>query len=148
LGGRPKTVKVKKLTVRKPKFWPRKNGHINRMDSKTKVSYVFYNNPQGSRLRGRRKPDCGNGHRQILINAKLQIGKRSQKRELPGRSTSRRRRSASECSVIKKKKMKKKKKKMMIMMMIKMKNKNKKKKKKKQKMMMMMKKKKKKKKKK
>jgi hypothetical protein len=29
--------------------------HINRMDSKRKVSQVFNNNPQGSRLRGRPK---------------------------------------------------------------------------------------------
>jgi len=28
-------------------------GHVNRMDSKSKVSQVFNNNPQGSRLRGR-----------------------------------------------------------------------------------------------
>jgi hypothetical protein len=86
------------------------------MYSKTKVSYVFYNNSQESRLRGRPKTDCGNGHKQILINAKLQIGKRSQKRELPGRSTLRSRRSASECNVIKRKNKKKKKKKMMMMM--------------------------------
>ena len=30
-------------------------GHVNRMDSKRKVSQVFNNNPQGSRLRGRPK---------------------------------------------------------------------------------------------
>ena len=29
--------------------------HVNRMDSKRKVSQVFNNNPQGSRLRGRPK---------------------------------------------------------------------------------------------
>jgi hypothetical protein len=27
-------------------------GHVDTMDSKRKVSPVFYNNPQGSRLRG------------------------------------------------------------------------------------------------
>jgi hypothetical protein len=27
-------------------------GHVNRMDSKRKVSQVFNNNPQGSQLRG------------------------------------------------------------------------------------------------
>jgi hypothetical protein len=30
-------------------------GHVNRMDSKRKVSQVFYNNPQGHRLRGKPK---------------------------------------------------------------------------------------------
>jgi len=30
-------------------------GHVNRMDSKRKVSQVFDSNPQGSRLRGRPK---------------------------------------------------------------------------------------------
>ena len=30
-------------------------GHVNRMDSKRKVSQVFNSNPQGSRLRGRPK---------------------------------------------------------------------------------------------
>ena len=63
------------------------------MYNKTEVSHVFYNNPQGSRLRGRQKTDCETGYKQILINAKLQIGKGSQKRELPGRSTLWRRRS-------------------------------------------------------
>jgi hypothetical protein len=32
---------VKKLTVWKPIFWPRKNGHINRKYSKTKVSHYL-----------------------------------------------------------------------------------------------------------
>ena len=30
-------------------------GHVNRMDSKRKISQVFDNNPQGSRIRGRPK---------------------------------------------------------------------------------------------
>jgi hypothetical protein len=30
-------------------------GHVNRMNSKRKVSQVFNSNPQGSRLRGRPK---------------------------------------------------------------------------------------------
>ena len=34
-------------------------GHVNRMDSERKVSQVFNNNPQGSRLRGRPKTDGG-----------------------------------------------------------------------------------------
>ena len=37
----PQSVHVKKLTVRKPKFWPRKNGHINRIYSKTKASHYL-----------------------------------------------------------------------------------------------------------
>jgi len=56
----PKPGNVKMLIVRKPKFWPRKNGHINKMYSKTEVSHVFYNNPQGSRLRGRPKNSLWN----------------------------------------------------------------------------------------
>ena len=35
-------------------------GYVNRMDSKRKVSQVFNNNPQGSRLRGRPKNRCRN----------------------------------------------------------------------------------------
>ena len=46
----------------------------------TKVSPVFNHNPKGSRLRGRPiKTDGGIVHKQILIHAKLQIGKRGQK---------------------------------------------------------------------
>ena len=48
-------------------------GHVNRMDGKRKVSQVFNNNPQGSRLRGRPKTDGGIVYKQILIHAKLQI---------------------------------------------------------------------------
>ena len=33
-------------------------GHVNRMDIKRKVSQVFHNNPQGSRLRERPKSRC------------------------------------------------------------------------------------------
>jgi hypothetical protein len=53
-------------------------GHVNRIDSKRKVSQVFNNNSQGSRLRGRPKTD-GIGYKKILINAKLHIEKRGQK---------------------------------------------------------------------
>jgi hypothetical protein len=49
------------------------------MDSKRKVSQLLKKNPQGSRLRGRPKTDCGIVYKQISINAKLQIGKRSKK---------------------------------------------------------------------
>jgi len=49
--------------------------HLNRMSSKRKVSQVFNNNPQGSRVRGRPKTDGGIMHKQVSINEKLQIGK-------------------------------------------------------------------------
>jgi len=44
-------------------------------------------------------------YQQILINAKLQIGKRGQKTELTGRSLVWRWRSALDCSVIKEEEM-------------------------------------------
>ena len=69
-------------------------GHVNRMEGKSKASQVFNNNPRGSRLRGGPKTDDGILYKQILKNAKLQIGKRGQKTELTGRSALRRRRSA------------------------------------------------------
>jgi hypothetical protein len=50
------------------------------MDDKTKVSRLFKNNPQGSRLRGRPKTEGGTVSKMVLISAKLQIGKRGQKR--------------------------------------------------------------------
>jgi hypothetical protein len=40
-------------------------GHVNRMGSKTNVSQVFKNNPQGSRLLGRPKTDGGIMYKQI-----------------------------------------------------------------------------------
>jgi hypothetical protein len=64
------------------------------MESKSKVSQVFNNNPQVSRLRGRPKTDGGIVYKQILINAKLQIGKRGPRTELSGRSALRRGRCA------------------------------------------------------
>jgi len=53
------------------------------MDSKRKVSRAFNNNPQGSRLRRRppTKKYCGVFYQQILINSKLQIGRRGPKSE-------------------------------------------------------------------
>jgi len=54
---------------------------IGHVDSKRKVSQIFNNNPQGSRLRGRPKTDGGIVYKQVLINAKLQIGMRGQKTE-------------------------------------------------------------------
>jgi len=78
-------------------------GQVNRMDSKRRVIQVFGNNPRGSRLRGRPKTDGGIVYTQILTNAKLQILKRGQKKELTGRSSLRKRRSALDCSAIEKK---------------------------------------------
>jgi hypothetical protein len=50
------------------------------MYSKRKVSRVFNNNPQGSRLRGRpKKTDGGTAYKQILTDAKLKTGKIGQK---------------------------------------------------------------------
>ena len=53
--------------------------YVNRMGSKRKVSQVFNNNPQGSRLRGQPKNRWWNCV-QILITAKLKTGKRYKKR--------------------------------------------------------------------
>ena len=47
---------------------------LNTMDSKGKVSQIFKNNPQGSRLRGRPKTDGGTVYKRILINADLKTG--------------------------------------------------------------------------
>jgi len=51
------------------------------MDGERIVSQVFSNNPQGSRLRVRLKNRWWNCvlYKQILVDAKLQIGKRGQK---------------------------------------------------------------------
>ena len=75
-------------------------GYDNRMDNKRKLNQVFSNSPQGCRLRGRQKIDGGTVYKYILLNTKLQIGKRGQKTELNGRSPLVRRRSALECSAI------------------------------------------------
>ena len=72
---------------------------LNRMDSKRKVGQVFNNKYQGSRLRGRPKTDGGIVYGQILINAKLRIGKRG-KKELTGRNALRGGRNALGCGVI------------------------------------------------
>jgi hypothetical protein len=54
--------------------------HGNRMDSKRKVSQVFDNIPEGSRLRGQRiKTDGGWNCVQILINANLRAEREVQK---------------------------------------------------------------------
>jgi hypothetical protein len=49
------------------------------MDSRRKVSQLFKNNPQESWLRGQQTKDGEILYQQILKNAKLQIGYRSQK---------------------------------------------------------------------
>ena len=46
------------------------------------------------------KTDGGNVHKQLLINAKLQIGKRGHQTELTGRCPVRRRRFALNCSTM------------------------------------------------
>jgi len=73
------------------------------MDSKTKVSQVYNNIAQESRLRGRPKNRWWNCV-QILKNAKLQTRKAGKKTELSGRSPLR---SALHCSAIEEKKKKK-----------------------------------------
>jgi hypothetical protein len=73
-------------------------GHVKRMDSKRKVSQVFNNNLQGSRLVGRLKADFKNC---VQINANLKTGKRGKKTQLPGRSPLRRRKSALDYPSIK-----------------------------------------------
>jgi len=72
-------------------------GHVDRIGSKSYVSQVFNNNSQGSRLRGQPKTDGGVVYKQILLNAKLETGKGSQKTELTGGRLLRRRRSALDC---------------------------------------------------
>jgi hypothetical protein len=69
------------------------------MDSKIKVSQVFSNNPQESRLRGQPKTDVGTVCKQILIDSKLKTGQRKQKMELT-RSPLRRERTTLNFSAI------------------------------------------------
>jgi hypothetical protein len=59
-----------------------RNAIVSTMDGKTKVSRVFDNNLQGSRLRGRPKAEDGTVSKNILRSAKLQIGMGGQKRRL------------------------------------------------------------------
>jgi hypothetical protein len=56
-------------------------GKIDRMDSNTEVSQVFNNNPTGSRLGDDQGTDGGIVYKQILINKKLQIGKRGKRKQ-------------------------------------------------------------------
>ena len=68
-------------------------GHVNRTDSKRKVSQVFTNNAEGSGLTGWPKTDIGIVYKQLPINTS-QIGTIGQKAELTGRSALRGRRCA------------------------------------------------------
>jgi hypothetical protein len=77
-----------------------RNAVVNTIDGKTKVSQVFTNNPQESRLRRRPKTEGGTMSKNILISGKIKIGKRRQKKEVTGRSPLRRRISALDCSAI------------------------------------------------
>jgi hypothetical protein len=65
-----------------------------------KASFLFNNNPQGSRLGGRLQAAVGTAYRQMLIHAKLNTGKRGQSSELAGRGPLRRGSSDLECSTI------------------------------------------------
>ena len=74
-------------------------GHVNRMFNERKVSQLFNNNRHGSPLRQRPKIG-GILYKQVIINAKLHTGKKSQKAERTGRSPLRSRRSALDRSAI------------------------------------------------
>jgi hypothetical protein len=54
--------------------WVELIGRVNRMDSKSKLSQVFKDDPRGSRLIGRtkKKTDSTIVYKQILIDAKLE----------------------------------------------------------------------------
>ena len=64
------------------------------------MSQVFNNNPKGSRLGKDQDTDGGIVYKQILINEKLQVGKRGKKTELTDISPLRIRRSVLNCSDI------------------------------------------------
>jgi epoxyqueuosine reductase QueG len=73
--------------------------HVNRVDSKRKVSQVFNYNLNGSRIRGRSKNRWLKCIQKDIKNVK-EVGKRGQKTELRGKSPLRRSRSALDCSAI------------------------------------------------
>jgi len=75
-------------------------GHLNRMDSKRKLSQVFNNNSQGRRIRGRPKNKCWKYIQTVINKCKVQIGKRDPATELTGKSPIRSRRTAVDCSAI------------------------------------------------
>jgi len=74
-------------------------GHVNRMDSKRKLSQVINNNPHGSRLRGLPKYRWWNSAQAGINRYKIKNwGEREVTTELTGRSPLRRQRSALDCS--------------------------------------------------
>ena len=73
-------------------------GHVNRMDSKRKVSQVFN---REDHYEDDQKTDGAIVYKQILVKAQLQIGRRSQKTQLTGKSPLRRGRSMLDCNAIK-----------------------------------------------
>jgi hypothetical protein len=75
-------------------------GNVHRMDSKTKASTVFNNNPQGSRLRGRPKIRWWNCVHTDINTRNITNWKEMSKTELNGRRPLRKRRSALDCSDI------------------------------------------------
>jgi len=84
-------------------------GHVNRMDSKSKVKeskrkaiQVFTNNPQGKSTKRMTKKQMVKLCTNIFINADCQIGKRSKKTEQTGKGPLRRQRSALDFSAIEK----------------------------------------------
>jgi hypothetical protein len=54
-------------------------GYVNRTDNKIKLNQVFYNNAQGSRLRGRPKNRWWQCVQKMLVDAKLRSGKNIKK---------------------------------------------------------------------
>ena len=54
-------------------------GHVNRTDSNRKLSQVFYNNPQGSRLRGRPKNRWWNCVQAVINKRKIKNWKERSK---------------------------------------------------------------------
>jgi hypothetical protein len=75
-------------------------GHVNSMDCNSKVSQVFNNNPQGSRLRGRPYNRWLNCVQTDINKCKITNWKDKSKTELTISSLSRRR-PALDCSAIK-----------------------------------------------
>jgi hypothetical protein len=73
--------------------------HVNWMDGKRKVSQVFNNNPQGSRLRVRLKNRWWNSVQTDISKWKITIWKERSKTELTGRILTRGR-SAFECNAV------------------------------------------------
>ena len=69
---------------------PNWKGHVNKMDSKSKVSQVFNNNPQGSRLRVRPKNRWWNCVQTDINKCKITNWRDGHKTKLTGKSPFRR----------------------------------------------------------